>query len=444
MQTDILRKFLNLFFASVILAGFLLFPGLPASAAPTAPADDFVITVKTDNPGASSSDQFTIPTAVIGYNYNVDCNNDGTNEVTGAAGDYTCTYPLAGTYTIRIKDNSGSGTGFPRIYFYYGGDREKLLTVEQWGTGKWTSMKGAFAGCSNLTIPATAAPDLSNVTDLSSMFANATSFNQPIGGWDTSNVTDMSAMFSEASNFNQDIGAWDTTSVTGMAGLFSGATAFNQDIGSWDTSSNTSMYLMFFQASAFNQDIGLWNTSNVQDMTYTFANASAFNQDIGGWDTSGVTNMTGLFAGASAFNQDISGWDTSSVTYMSSMFQYAASFNQDIGVWQTSSVTNMVSMFYGSSAFNQNIGAWNVTVLTNASDMFTGTSLSTANYDALLNGWAAQALQTNVSFSGGDSTYCAGAAARTSMINSYTWTITDGGLSCTVDVTIFLPIIFGG
>jgi hypothetical protein len=41
----------------------------------------------------------------------VDCNNDGTNEATAQTGDYTCNYGAAGTYTIRIKDNSGAGTG---------------------------------------------------------------------------------------------------------------------------------------------------------------------------------------------------------------------------------------------------------------------------------------------------------------------------------------------
>ena len=65
----------------------------------------FIITVQTDNPGSSSSDQFTIPTLGGGYDYNVDCDNDGILEVTGANGDYTCHYGLAGTYTIKIYDN---------------------------------------------------------------------------------------------------------------------------------------------------------------------------------------------------------------------------------------------------------------------------------------------------------------------------------------------------
>ena len=61
----------------------------------------------------------------------MDCDNDGVNEVTGATGNYTCNYAAAGTYIVRIKDNTGAGAGFPRIYFNYLGDREKLRTIRQ-------------------------------------------------------------------------------------------------------------------------------------------------------------------------------------------------------------------------------------------------------------------------------------------------------------------------
>ena len=103
------------------------------SAAPLyAPEDDFIITVKTDNPGTSSDTQFKIPSfSGESYNYSVDCDDDnpGINTASGKSGDYTCNYTSSGTYAIRIQDNTGSNTGFPRIYFNNGGDKDKLLSI---------------------------------------------------------------------------------------------------------------------------------------------------------------------------------------------------------------------------------------------------------------------------------------------------------------------------
>jgi hypothetical protein len=70
-------------------------------------------------------------------------------------------------------------------------------------------------------------------------------------------------------------------------------------------------------------------------------------------------------------------------------------------------------------------------------NMFGGAGLSTANYDATLIGWSIIAptetpLKQNVAFSAGSTKYCNGALSRNDLINSYGWTITDGGLDCSV------------
>lgn len=466
-------------FSAFVLFGLLY---LATSIPPVAHAAsaDFVIAVKTDNPGASTNTQFTIPTTGSGYNYNIDCNNDDTDEATAQTGNYTCNYGSAGTYTIRIKDNGGAKTGFPRIYFNSGGDAPKLLTIVLWGTGKWTSMAEAFAGCQNLNGSASDSPDLSNVTDTSNMFLNdysfngniaswnttnitnmsgmfkdARSFNQNIGGWNTANVTNLSYMFYDAFAFNQNIsswntanvtnlsqmfafdyafnqniGSWNTANVTNMSGMFEDATAFNQDIGGWNTAKVTDMSIMFELDGAFNRDIGGWNTAKVTDMHQMFEQAYAFNQNIGGWNTSHVTNMSEMFRGASVFNQGIGKWKTGQVTDIHRMFQDAHAFNQNIGSWNTSHVTDMNNIFNYALAFNQNLGTWNVSALTNADGMFTSIGLTTANYDALLIGWNAQTLHRKVKFDGGSSQYCNGQAARAHLIKTDHWSITDGGRSC--------------
>jgi hypothetical protein len=120
---------------------------------------------------------------------------------------------------------------------------------------------------------------------------------------------------------------------------------------------------------------------------------------------------------------------------MGDMFYGASAFNQGIGGWDTSGVGSMGNMFRDATAFDQDIGGWDVTGLYDATDMFEGVKLSTENYDALLIGWGAQALQSGVVFSGGNSNFCKGAAARELMISTLGWTITDGGMVC----QLYLP-----
>ena len=272
-----------------ILSGILLIV-TPASAEST---DDFVITVKTDNPGTSSDNQFTIPTHPgSSYLYDVDCDNEKPDEIIGATGDATCNYDRPGTYTIRIKEKI-HGNGFPRIFFNYLGDKDKIISIDQWGTGLWSSMAQSFYGCSNLAGQAVDTPDLSNVTDMSYMFCGAQAFNQNIGNWDTHNVEDMSRMLC-------------------------GANAFNKDIGEWDTSNVKWMLRMFYYASAFNQDIGNWDTSSVENMQEMFKGASSFDQDIGGWNVEALTNAVQMFdfgAGLSTANYDalLIGWNAQSL-----------------------------------------------------------------------------------------------------------------------------------
>ena len=211
--------------------------------------------------------EITIPTRDGGYNYNITWTNltnpgVGDGNATGRTGDYTLTGLANGdTYQIAITG------AFPRIYFNNGAQRNKILSIEQWGNIAWSSMSEAFRGCSNLTYNATDAPDLTAVTSLHGMFEGATDFNGDLSIWNTENVTDMSSMFEAALRFDGDITSWNTSSVVDMSFMFDRAFRFNQDIANWNTGNVQDMRLMFHRARNFNQNLGNLNISSVTDMT---------------------------------------------------------------------------------------------------------------------------------------------------------------------------------
>ncbi len=383
----------------------------------------------------------TIPTTGGGYNYNITWTNltnagIGDGSTTGAVGNYQITGLANGdTYEIAITG------AFPHFYMNIGAERLKLQTIEEWGTQAWTSMEKAFYGCSNLTYNATDIPNLSNVSNMSYMFRGATLFNGNIGNWNTTTVTDMSFMFNGAAAFNQNIGTWNTAAVTDMNRMFYNATSFNQNIGTWTTAAVTDMSYMFGGATSFNQNIGSWNTAAVTNMTNMFSGATSFNGNIANWNTAAVTNMSVMFSGATSFNQNIATWNTGAVTNMASMFFNATSFNQNIGGWTTGTVASMAFMFSGATSFNQNIGGWNISNLnsgffTGAYQMLDNSGLNIANYDATLIAWAAQNVASGVNLGAQGLEYCAGEAARNSLIADDSWDIIGDMLDCDPEINV--------
>ncbi len=303
---------------------------------------------------ASTNTQIYFPG--IGTNYTIEWEEVGDATHTGTLTNVTTTennpllidFDSVGTYIVKVQP-----AGFERIKFGKDGigaygDQEKLIQIQQWGAVQWTSMAFAFAGCINMQLTATDAPDLSNVPNMSYMFKGCTAFNGDISGWDVSNVTYMGWMFSGCTAFNQPLNNWGTkvSNVTSMGYMFYGCTTFNQPLNNWNVSNVTAMYAMFRGCTAFNQPLNSWNVSN-------------------------VTDMSRMFDGCTAFNQDISNWNVSKITYMGWMFKDCTAFNQDLSSWNIKSVVH-----------NEGVGIYSL------KDMFNGSGMSCQNYDATLIGWA--------------------------------------------------------
>lgn len=175
--------------------------------------------------------------------------------------------------------------------------------------------------------------DLSNVTNMSNMFANCEHLEQvKMYPTDLSNVENVSGMFSytkiRSFTLKSDIAP------KSMAGMFGNC-----------------MYLE--TVNLYGVDGNIIDVSNTTNMSFMFANCrSLASVDLSSWDTSNVTNMSYMFNNSLALSSlDLSGWDTSKVTNMSVMFEGCKALTKIYvsDLWSTASVTSSEYMFYGCS-----------------------------------------------------------------------------------------------
>ena len=146
--------------------------------------------------------------------------------------------------------------------------------------------------------------------------------------------------------------------------------------------------------------------------------------------TISATNFQQVFRDASSIVSGVKNWDVSGVTNLIFAFYQANDFNEDLSNWDVSNVTNFRYCFERCFDLDQSFASWDMSSATDVGRMFKSTTMSTANYDATLIGWASQSLNSGLSIDFGSARYTAGGdaeTARNTLINTYGWTIVDGG-----------------
>ena len=141
------------------------------------------------------------------------------------------------------------------------------------------------------------------------------------------------------------------------------------------------------------------------------------------------------FYGCSSITRFVAGnTDTSQVTSMNYMMcGWSSMISPPDLSFDTSQVTGMYSMMRDWSSMSDisiNVYNFNVSALTTAGSMLSGSSLDTETYDATLISFASQSVNSGLNIHFGSSKYTPGGAAeaaRDTLINTYGWTITDGG-----------------
>ena len=335
---------------------------------------------------------------------------DGTAETVTTGGPYVHDYGVDGIYTVLVtgsvgaynSDDSGGAIS----------EREKLVSVDDWGSLDFTSMHSAFYNCSNLVSVPDTSEGIEAVTDMSFMFYHASSFNQDIGGWYTSSVTDMSWMFWDASSFNQDIGWWDTSSVTNMDYMFYHASSFNQDLSGWsvtlipsepdyfdddatswtlpdsrpiwgtcpspfETTWDTSLGVGTTVTLALNGDVDAkidWGDGTAEIVTSSDLYVHDYGVD--GTYTVLVTGSVEEYNSGGAVSErekliSVDSWGQLGFTGMERAFSDCSNL---VSVPDTSegieAVTDMRWMFYKASSFNSDIGNWDTSSAIKMESMF--------------------------------------------------------------------------
>ncbi len=328
--------------------------------------------------------------------------------------------------------------------------------IGNWNVSNVVSMTSLFEAASKFNNGGN--PSIGNwvttsLTALNFTFSIAVDFNQPLN-WNMSNVGNFSNTFNGASKFNNGLASgvsgvmsWtlNTTSSVAMNNMFLSCIAFNQDISSWNTSRVISTNSMFAGATNFNNGSAsgiagnmLWNMSNVTTTLGMFQSCTAFNQNLGILNLSSCTTLQSMFNGATKFNNggsnSIKDWTirTAGTVNMATMFANTTIFNQPLDNWNTSTVTTMNQMFIGSG-FNQNIGNWVISNVANFSDFMaskTPATFSSANLDAIYNGWSTRPVIAGISIKFNTAKYTAASSAGRLILTSApnNWVITDGGI----------------
>ena len=402
---------------------------------------------------SSSSSPFTVTLPLTGtFNVYVDWNNNGTytNYTSGSVSNtYNATNATLNIYGSITGFGNGSGTTWSGAE-----SLTQVITnrVDDWGLGSsFVSLSGAFNGATKLFKVPSDIP--STITNLSYTFKGCTTYNNTLlTYWNVYQVTDMTSMFENATTFNRDIRYWAVNTPT-LTNMFLGATSMISAF-TGTTGFGTTPLLSFFGSLTYNfsytielsgsstiyvnlpdsqytsdttdgvkgkwsdlkvdwgdgstdsQNYNSTNTTATERIpTHSYSSSGTYTIVLSGYNATlafcyslGSNNQNSLTSKLTSITtNDSTNWafkglqmldyliyqayaNIPSLTLPTSIPESILSFkgmfyqthynNSEITSWNTKNITDMSDMFYYSDTFNVDIGAWNVSNVINMSSMF--------------------------------------------------------------------------
>lgn len=155
-------------------------------------------------------------------------------------------------------------------------------------------------------------------------------------------------------------------------------------------------------------------------------------REIVAWGTEFDVSSFSFWGCSNLATADATGDSGADLTSMSRMFENCSSLSAlDVTGLDTSGVSNMLGAFRNTALTSDpGLVGFGITSLTDATNLCRDSNnmLSTAEYNAILVAWEAQAVNNSVAVHFGDATHSgAGSTARAALVADHSWTITDGG-----------------
>ena len=313
--------------------------------------------------------------------------------------ELTNTYYSNSLYIVIVKVNSGEVTQFGSNNKNSWEGNQYLTQVKTtnsvtWGLPGIISFENAFNGCTSLTQVPTEIP--STITNMNSMFKDATSFQQNIRFWTVnSNNTTTVNMFDGSPYYYDNY--YDNYGANPEDNFFNTVTTLNFKFVINNNNTNITLPIsgndleinvIWGDGTNNNKLTNTYEDSGTYDVTLEvkYGTVSHFGSsewegcdklievtttDDNSWGLPAITSLASAFDGCTLLTK-VPTKIPNTVTNTMSMFKNASKFDGDITDWDVSNINTMIYMFYDAKEFNQNISKWDVSKVIQMDYMFTG------------------------------------------------------------------------
>lgn len=204
--------------------------------------------------------------------------------------------------------------------------------------------------------------DVSDLTELSTLFNEIVDITVDISGWDVRNVTKLWKTF-ENSNISFDASDWELTNCETLDGTFHGAQQISKSIETWKFVKLKSMSQCFdcIESDYFFPDLSKWNVSTVEDLSWCFSNTNSFgilSDSISGLNIKSATNLECCFQKTKGY-MDLSGWSLNKKkpVRLNNMFKESDIYDANIKGWNVKKVKSLYNMF-DFSPYQEDLSSW--------------------------------------------------------------------------------------